>query len=333
MVPNARFIELLADIEPSSTTKNHASSAHTGIRNHLKSHEDFKNNWKNDFLSGSYARSTSIRPRTLNGSQDRPDVDIIVVTGHSTKDAPEDVLQELRDALEDGYTVKRTNKRSVRVETSKADMDIVPVIASGTGYLIPCREQSTWLATNPPVHTSWSSKQNDIFDGRFKKHVKLLKWWRRQNPTSKRPKGFVLEVLTAHHAPQNETHFGEAFAQLLKNIHDAYSGLAKLNCKPTISDPAIPSNDILAKVTLAQWKEFLEKVRVHADYARKAQDEQDIEKATTLWRKIFGERFKSTTAPAKASNSLAFASASASASAGYVFPNTDATPKKPRGFA
>jgi len=36
--------------------------------------------------------------------------------------------------------------------------------------------------------------------------VKLLKWWRRQNKTGKRPKGFVLEVLVSLHAPAGETH-------------------------------------------------------------------------------------------------------------------------------
>jgi hypothetical protein len=42
MVPNARFTELLKDIELSPTTKGHASSAHNGLRDHLASHEGFQ---------------------------------------------------------------------------------------------------------------------------------------------------------------------------------------------------------------------------------------------------------------------------------------------------
>lgn len=337
MVPNARFTELLADIEPSTTTTANASAAHTGIRDHLWQQETFKNLLVKDFLAGSYARVTAIRPQSKGDSLERPDVDIIVVTKHSSSDDPDDVLADLRKAIEDdgdGYEVTRTNKRSVRVETWRADMDIVPLIeAWNGGYLIPDRETGSWLATNPPVHTQWSIDQNTAFDGRFKKLVKLFKWWRRQNPTGKRPKGFVLEVLVANHAPKDESHFGEAFTVLLENIYKTHGQWAQHGVKPRISDPAVLGNDILAKVTVAQWRDFMEKIRVHADYARRAQNEKDdMEKATELWRKVFGQRFPSTQNAAKAAACTTMAAAAVPA-AGYTFPSTAATPTKPRGFA
>lgn len=125
-VPQARFTELLADIEPSPTTKSQASGGHTGIRDHLRKQEKFKDRYVSSFLSGSYARSTSIRPRTSADGEERPDVDIIIVTNFETSDHPDDVLKEVCRALEDGddgYPVERINKRSVRVETWQADMD------------------------------------------------------------------------------------------------------------------------------------------------------------------------------------------------------------------
>ena len=160
-------------------------------------------------------------------------MDIIIVTNYTEYDRPDDVLQEVKEALEDGgsgYSVKRVNKRSVRVETSRADMDIVPVVELPYGgYKIPDRETDSWLFTNPPVHTDWSSQQNSRFKGRFKARVKMLKWWRRINPTpSRRPKGFVLEVLVSMHGPIAETHYGEAFAQTLENIRDTYAYDASL---------------------------------------------------------------------------------------------------------
>lgn len=341
MVPNARFTELLSDIEPSKTTTQNASGAHNGIRSHLEGHKTFSKRLNGSFLAGSYARDTSIRPQSSGGQQERPDVDIIIETNFTMQDHPEDVLKEVRRAIEDrgnGYEVKRVNKRSVRVETWQAEMDIVPVFKSGDAYRIPCRDAGTWLTTNPPQHTIWSSGQNTSFKGRFKPLVKLLKWWRRQNVTTKRPKGIVLEVLVSKHAPTDETHYGEAFAKLLENIHAAYATYTNLGIKPTIPDPALPANDILAKVTVAQWKDFIEKVRVHADYARRAQKEDDLEKATNLWRKVFGDRFKASSGtPAKATTASSFATASAATSsttAGYAFPNNPVTPPaKPRGFA
>lgn len=334
MVPNARFHELLTDIEPSATTKGRASSAHNGVREHLEAHDTFSDRWVTSFLSGSYARDTSIRPRTSSDGQERPDVDIIVVTNFTESDHPDDVLTEVRDALEDGedgYPVERINKRSVRVVTWQADMDIVPVFETWNGYMIADRDAGTWKFTNPPEHTRWSSERNTVFNGRFKKLVKLLKWWRREHPSGKRPKGFVLEVLVAMHAPNDETHYGEAFAQLLANIHGTYAQQAAMGQKPFIPDPAAPGNDILSKVTVAQWKDFIEKVRVHADYARRAQDEEDMEEATRLWRNVFGDRFKTTSNPAKATNYSS--TAAAVAPAGYTFPDAMAAPTKPRGFA
>lgn len=326
MVPNARFTELLTDIEPSPTTVTKASTAHYNLREFLRNHPKFSKYWKNDFLSGSYSRDTAIRPRTSNGEVDRPDVDIIVVTNFSMNDTPDFVLNEVYKALKNDYYVERINKRSVRIVTPNAEMDVVPVIAYGDKYLIPDRETGQWKFTNPPAHNSWSRDRNTEFNGRFKPLVKLFKWWRRENPSGKRPKGFVLEVLVARHAPRGDLHWGEAFTQLLENIHKSYAGYSK----PFISDPAIPANDILSKVTDTQWQAFIEKVRVYAVTARRAQEEEDVDKATELWRRVFGDRFRASIAPAKGTSSTSKAAATA---AGYTFPNANAAPNKPRGFA
>ncbi|MCK1402697.1 nucleotidyltransferase [Bradyrhizobium sp. 4] len=334
MVPAARFTELLADIEPSPTTVSRASGGHNGVRNHLRAQARFKDRYVTSFLSGSYARDTSIRPHSSENGQERPDVDIIVVTNHETSDQPEAVLKELCQALEDGgqgYAVERINKRSVRVETWQAEMDVVPVIKTWNGYMIPDRENDTWKFTNPPVHTQWSLERNTAFDGRFKPLVKLFKWWRRVNWSGRRPKGFVLEVLVGRHAPVDETHYGEAFAQTLANIHAAYGALAIAGGKPFIADPAVPSNDIISKVSLAQWTDFVEKVRVYADIARRAQNASDMEEATWQWRRVFGDRFRRTANVAKASTLASVAAAPAQP--GYTFPNAMAAPKTPRGFA
>lgn len=334
-VPNERFEELLHDIEPSTTTKKQASRAHTRIRDHLRKQESFKDRYESSFLSGSYARDTAIRPKTSDDGVERPDVDIIVVTNFTTDDHPDDVLTEVRSALEDdgdGYEVKRVNKRSVRVETPQAEMDIVPVCECLGGFMIPDRETGDWMFTNPPVHTDWSAEKNKAFDGRFKPLVKMHKWWRRTKPTSSRkPKGFVLEMLVAMHGPTDETHYGESFAQTLESIYATYGPYTSLDYKPFIADPAISSSDILAKVTVAQWKEFVEKVRVHAEIARKAQDTDDMEEATRQWRRIFGPRFKPTAIAAKA---VAAGTAAIAPAAGYTFPDAMAAPRNtPREFA
>lgn len=330
MVPNARFTEFLADIEPSSTSKSNSSTAHDNLRYFLQTHDTFSYLRLDDFLAGSYARDTAIRAKTVAGEIDRADIDIIVETNYTEADRPEDVLNDLAVVLEDKYTVERVNKRSVRVVTSKAEIDVVPVIADGDAYKIADRDLDGWRKTNPKGHKTWSSDRNKEFGNRFKPLVKLVKWWRRENPTHKRPKGFVLEVLVARHAPRNETHWGEAFAQTLENIYTAYRDQAARDQKPVIEDPSVKNSDILGKVSVPQWKAFIDKCRVYAGYARKAQDTDDMDEATALWRKVFGDRFPKTSTQARAVGVTAAVSATAS---GFSFPSQAAAPAKPRGFA
>jgi len=84
MTPNARFTELIADINPSDTTNKRSKSAHTAIRGALWADESYKDSVIRDFLGGSYQRQTAIRPVTKDGDTDRPDVDIYVVVNGET---------------------------------------------------------------------------------------------------------------------------------------------------------------------------------------------------------------------------------------------------------
>lgn len=333
MIPNARFIELLGDIEPSPTTIQRASAAHTAVRDHLWAEPSFKDRMVDDFLVGSYFRDTALRPQTIGNEVERPDVDIAIVTNHKQHDTPDDVLNGLCRSLRKNFQVERINKRSVHLISPGAVMDVVPLIRNGPAFLIPDRDSGGWLDTNPPYHTQWSEVQNKKFGGRFIPTVKLTKWWRRQNPTGKRPKGFANEVLVAMHAPPLVAHYGEAFAQFLENVAATYGTAADASIKPFIPDPAFPvTNDVLSKCTLPQWKAFIEKVRVHAHYARRAQATSELDEATLLWKRVFGDRFRSTEASAKVSSSYSYANAAAPAG-GLSFPAANAAPNTPRDFA
>ena len=95
-------------------------------------------------FSGSYGRDTAIRPRVKDGQTDRPDLDIIVVTSHTSDDAPKDVVDLLFKTLQKKYPDIRRQDRSVGIKSSKADMDVVPIIPCGPMYLIPDRKQEEW---------------------------------------------------------------------------------------------------------------------------------------------------------------------------------------------
>ena len=184
--PNSVFQKFLQDIEPSATTKAAAKSAHEGIRKVLHSDGRLKDLILKTLLSGSYRRDTAIRPRIIDGKVQRPDVDVIALLSLSLSEDPKAVLQLIYAVLNDNYDSVRLQARSVRVETSAAIVDVVPLAApqgeDGPLY-IPDRRLESWVETNPPRHTSWTEQTNKTYGKRFKPLVKLTKWWRRERPT------------------------------------------------------------------------------------------------------------------------------------------------------
>jgi len=333
MTRNSVFEEFLRDIEPSHTTKSNASSAHLTLRDLLSKHENFKNVHNKTFLSGSYKRDTAIRPIICDeGDAERPDVDIIVLTTHTLQDEPKSVVDLLYTTLKDEYAEVRKQQRSVRVETKKAIMDVVPIISpygEDNILYIPDRKLERWIETNPPRHTQWTIDVNKEAEGRFKPLVKLIKWWRRENQTiSKKPKGFVIECFTAECMDFKEEHYGLLFVATLKSIVVKYLTFIELGTVPSISDPGVPGNSVTDGISFAAFEGFYRKAETHAEKAQNALDEEDKDKATLLWREIFGIRFpkiKTTTEESLLTTETIPAIA--------VFPNRPVRPNKPGGFA
>ena len=248
---------------------------------------------------------------------------------HSSDDDPKDVINLLYKTLKNEYPNIRRQNRSVGIESSKADMDVVPVIQCGDMYLIPDRNQEDWILTNPPGHTSWTENVNASADGYFKPLAKLNKWWRRQSPTiARKPKGFVMECITAECMDYEETYYGELFVKTLEGIVGKYEICVALNMVPYISDPGGTGNNVTDGITPDAFAGFYNKAKEHAELGRKALNETDVEKATKLWKKIFGDRFPKT--EASRSESLLERPVRPSS---LTFPNRPVTPNKPKGFA
>ncbi|MDF2017711.1 MULTISPECIES: hypothetical protein [unclassified Bacillus (in: firmicutes)] len=331
MVTQSQFLDFLKDIEPSLTTKGDASKAHTDLRSFLEKDATFKPYRDSDFLSGSYKRDTAIRPRIVDGKITRPDVDIIVVTNYTQADDPKDVINLLYDVLKKQYPNIRKQNRSVGINTGKADMDVVPIIApdgmDGKLY-IPDRKQEKWLETNPPKHTIWTIGVNQESKGMFKPLVKIMKWWRRVNPTiAKKPKGFVIECIVAECMDKSETKYGELFVKTMEEIVNKYEIYVRLGVVPTIGDPGVPGNSVTDGITFDAFKGFYDKVKLHAEMARKALEETNEDEAVKLWRSIFGPRF-----PKSKKSSSSFVK-SALIPPPLTFPDRPIEPKKPGGFA
>lgn len=331
MITQSQFIKFLSDIEPSTSTKTDASNGHIKVRDFLSGHDTFKKHYDYSFLSGSYKRDTAIRPKTKGGTVARPDVDIIVVTKHALSDDPQSVIDLLYDTLKPEYSTIRKQNRSVGIQTDKVDIDVVPIIApngmQGTLY-IPDRKKEQWLVTNPPKHTTWTTKVNQDSESRFKPLVKLMKWWRRETPTvAKKPKGFVIECIIAESMDMQQTQYGELFVGTLEEIVEKYATYISLGMVPFIQDPGVSTNSVTTGMTFDAFEGFYNKVKAHAIIGREAINEKDEEKSITKWRTLFGERFPKSGSTQK--NSLLASAAAPS----LTFPNLAVEPKKPGGFA
>ena len=335
MTTQQQFLDMLSEIEPSPSTVAACSSAHTTLRDALAAHEEFGEVHVRTFLSGSYKRDTAIRPTKVGGVTQRADVDIIAVTDHTSDDSPQVVLDAVHKALVDaGYKTLTINRRSINVKLVTVDMDVVPIIEDGDAYLIPDIHLEEWLPTNPPGHTQWTVDVNAKAGGRFKKLVKLFKWWRRLHMPAdlKRPKGFILECLVAEHMNYSETNLETLFVTLLETIRDAYALTVLLGQVPFIEDPAVAGNNVFSAVKVDEFKTFYDTVSAHAALARKAKNETDDTEALKLWRQVLGSCFPASSSQ-RSQSSLATSLLRPAIGTGLTFPATAAYPNKPGGFA
>jgi predicted nucleotidyltransferase len=333
MATQQQFRDFLSDIEPSNTTKENASNAHAAPRDHLKSHDKFKKYHVSTFLSGSYKRDTAIRPRVHDGQEDRADVDVIVVTNHKKTDKPEEVICLLHRTLQEKYDDIKKNVRSVTIVANGINVDIVPIIAPDglNGRLfIPDRNLSKWVETNPIKHTQWTIDTNEAADGRFKPLVKLVKWWKRENPTGfRKPKGFQVECVVAECMEYGQAQYQELFVGTLEGIVSRYQPHIDAGVLPFIADPGVAGNSVIEGMTFEEFNAFHNTAKKHAKLGREAINEADPEKETEKWRKVFGERF-----PACTSRTAEGLLTTAAVSSSLFFPNKAIDPtKKPRGFA
>jgi len=201
MAKQKDFDDFISEIEPKKTTVEYISSVQTNLRDYLRTHATYSEIYINTFLSGSYAKHTSIRPVRNDGKRD---VDIIVVTNHSKEDNSIEVIQELYDALimSNKYETATIQHHSIGIEMDQISIDVVPVIEDDDDkdlYYIGDSKKGGWEITDPKGHKAWSTNVNQTNNSKYKPLVKIMKWWRRNNcPNNKKyPKGITLEKILA----------------------------------------------------------------------------------------------------------------------------------------
>lgn len=292
MAKQKDFDAFLSNIEPSKSTVQYISSVQKNLRDYLKSHDTYAEIHKDTFLSGSYAKDTSIRPRK---SDKKRDVDIIVVTAHNISNNSKDVIEEIRDVLLQSktYSTATTQHHSVGIDMGQISIDVVPVIPDTDDdqmYYIGDSETGDWLKTDPKGHKAWSTQINKDNNNAYKPLVKMFKWWRHINCPEgiKYPKGITLEKIVADNLGDSSLSTEDYMIETMERIVSAYKeSYVDLGSNPTIEDPSeiIEENDLLDGYSEEDFSAFIYKLDEHI----KLLNDEGTENET--WRKILGEEF------------------------------------------
>lgn len=195
----AKRARLLA---PTTGQLDAARRSHGNLRRALQA-SSFGDRVTRSYLSGSYQRSTAIRPLD--------DVDLIFEIDASTfprsglaeffdqPPRPLEVLEAFKKAVRKCHngTRVRLQTHSVGLVMSKLRIDVVPAIpAEQGGYVyIPDKRASEWLLSGPAIHSAMGVSINKKNRSRFKPLVRLLKGWNGTLPSTAQLKSFAVETI------------------------------------------------------------------------------------------------------------------------------------------
>lgn len=229
--------EFISKLELTESQQEAASNQHTylreGLMDKLELDPDF-----NTFLTGSYARSTAIRPLK--------DIDVFCVLkrtddANPTKWTAAQALAQIKAALESIYNgkVAEPQRRSVNIEFSGTGIayDVVPAFvdedaekADEEVFFIPDVDQSKWIRSNPRVHKQKSVNANENAEKELKPLTKAVKHWNRRQPENDQLRSFHIEVMAW-------AILTEKPANRLEGLETLFTGLASRVLSST-PDPA-----------------------------------------------------------------------------------------------
>lgn len=156
---------------------------------------------------------------------------------------------------------------------------------------IPDRDAREWQQTNPLGQLLWTSEKNKNTNRHFINVVKALKWWRRVRCAgAKHPKSYPLERIIGECCPDGIGSVALGVTQALEAIVSRFADDVLFSRTPNLPDHGIEQN-VLQRVTPADFAAFHAAARTAAGLARAALDEKEIPKGVELWRELFGEEF------------------------------------------
>jgi Second Messenger Oligonucleotide or Dinucleotide Synthetase domain len=237
------------------------------------------------FPSGSIPRRTALKAHA--------DLDVIVVlhwTKHVKDKSPEQLLQDVRDALGEYRTNVRKNGQAVTLNYETwPDVDIVPVSRTSNNdgtvnhYNVPDVTSGGWLKSRPRKHSiQIESKAKECGD-KFRPIIRMIKQWNTEH--SDMLESFHIEVMAIRIFDAPITDYPWAVYRYFEQALVLAS--SKLAYEDEYADDYLDSY---------QRAEILKRLETARDKASEAwyltyNGRNQHEEAIEIWHQIFGEKF------------------------------------------
>ncbi len=206
---------------------------------------------------------------------EKPSVSATTVQGY--------VFDAVKDHTEDGAEHR---KKCIRVFYKKAyniDFPVYYEVSGGTYAYIAVKGDG-WIRDDPAEMIDWFNKHRDE-NGQLIRMVKYLKAWA-SKCDGKMPSGIALSIWAAKNFTADIDRDDKCLLSMAKAILNSF--FWDVSCK----SPVEPFDDVISKLSDEQKSNFKNKLKSLRDDAEKAVSEPNQLKASKLWRKHLGDRFK-----------------------------------------
>ncbi|MET3897007.1 hypothetical protein ABIB57_000944 [Devosia sp. UYZn731] len=237
------------------------------------------------FLTGSYRRSTMIRPLK------EADVDIFIVLDvkYYREDGKKALLESIKQSLRKTYTKTpdiRPDGSAVTITFSDFKVDVVPAFhRKGGGYLIPSLELNKWISTDPRKHAEIWTAANKTHNNDLVPLIKMMKGW---NKSRSLFKSFHLETLVLRSLDGITI---TDFPSGMRYVFDKGINLVQYK----LADPAGYSDDVGEHVnTKAKIKVLVDRMTWARDRAKEAEAMAavgNVSGAVDRWRLVLPNYF------------------------------------------
>jgi|GEM_PF-1654126 len=245
-----------------------------------------------DFLIGSYARATQIRPRT--------DVDVFFVLNPMYIQqgwvTPRRVYHELLKKLRVTYSKSklRPDGQAITISQGLFNLDVVPAYAKPDGdYLIPLRASDSkkdWVDCNPKEYAEYLTTLNAQLGGRLVPTIKLFKVWRRHHQLD-HISSFHIEKLVSQSfvqsSPEEIAIATKSFSHMFSHVLQRMTRLIYINLKDEVGNQVAPLSSPQQRMTGI----------VIANSLHQVMRAMNIEYSTSdfglhvCWRKVLGKPY------------------------------------------